>query len=108
MNCVKHHPILLPLLILMTFHVPSFSQIGGDNTYAFLNLTCSPRIAAMGGDFLTIYDNDITLASSNPSIINPEMHNYLGVSLVDYYTDVNYGHAAYSRTFDKVGSFMGA
>jgi hypothetical protein len=108
MNCVKQLTILLLSLLLFAFQFPSFSQIGGSDTYEFLNLTSSPRIAAMGGDFLAIYDNDITLASSNPSIINPGMHNYLGASFVDYYTDINYGHAAYSRTFNKVGSFVGA
>lgn len=91
---------LLPLL--------SLGQIGGDNTYEFLNLTSSPRIAAMGGDFLAVDDNDITLVNSNPSLINPQMHNYLGVSFVDFYSDINYGHATYSRTFESIGSFIGS
>lgn len=94
--------------ILALLHLPTYGQLGGDNTYEFLNLTSSPRIAAMGGDFLSINDNDITLASSNPSLINPGMHNYLGASFVDYYSDINYGHASYSRTFNKAGSFLGS
>lgn len=81
------------------------AQIGGDNTYEFLNLTPSARIAAMGGDFLTINDNDINVIQANPSLLNPEMHNHLGVAYVDFYTDVNYGTASYSRTFNKLGSF---
>ena len=81
------------------------AQIGGDNVYEFLNLTPSARIAAMGGDFLTINDNDINIIQANPSLLNPEMHNHLGVAYVDFYTEVNYGTASYSRTFDKLGSF---
>jgi hypothetical protein len=81
------------------------AQIGGDNTYELLNLTPSARIAAMGGDFLTINDNDINLISANPSLLNPEMHNHLGIAYVDFYTDVNYGSASYARTFEKLGSF---
>ncbi len=88
-------------------HLSSLAQIGGRGTYEFLNLTSAPRIAAMGGDFLAVYDDDITLAQSNPSLINPGLHNHLGVSFVDYYSDINYGQATYSRTFNKLGSFTG-
>jgi hypothetical protein len=59
----------------------------------------------MGGDFLAVYDNDITLAPTNPSLINPEMHNMLGVEYVEFFSDINYGLASYSRTFNKLGSF---
>ncbi|MEZ5196107.1 MAG: hypothetical protein R2764_06815 [Bacteroidales bacterium] len=90
--------------LLISFQLQA--QIGGDNTYEFLNLTRSARIAAMGGDFLTINDNDITLSPTNPSLISPEMHNSLGVAYVDYFSDVNYGFAAYSRSFNKIGSFV--
>lgn len=95
-------------LLLCVFHLQSYSQVGGSGTYEFLNLTSSPRIAAMGGDFLAVYDDDITLASSNPSLINPGLHNHLGASFVDYYSDINYGQASYSRTFNRAGSFLGA
>jgi hypothetical protein len=35
------------------------------------------------------------------------MHNKLGFSFVDYFTDINYGFVQYSRTFNKIGSFVG-
>lgn len=108
MICVKRILLLLICLYFLGIPIYSLGQIGGDNTYEFLNLTSSPRIAAMGGDFLPINDNDITLASSNPSLINPGLHNYLGASFVDFYSDINYGHATYSRTFNNVGSFIGS
>jgi hypothetical protein len=101
---------LLLFIVLMLLITPAGlkAQIGGSDTYSFLNLTSSPRIAAMGGDFLAVYDHDITLASTNPSLINPEMHNMLGVSYVDYFSDINYGHATYSRSFKNIGSFAGS
>lgn len=93
-------------LIFIISGFRSYGQIGGSHVYEFLNFTSSSRIAAMGGDFLAIYDNDITLAPTNPSIINPEMHNMLGVEYVEFFSDINYGQAAYSRTFDNIGSFV--
>ncbi len=101
---IKNVYLLVTLFSLISFKLAA--QIGGNGTYDFLNLTSSARIASMGGDFLAINDNDITLATTNPSIISPEMHNHLGIAFVDYYTDINYGFAAYSRTFKKAGSFV--
>ena len=85
-----------------------YSQIGGKGIYEFLNLPNSARIASVGGDFLPVKDNDITLSLANPSIINAEMNNQLALSFVDYFSDINYGFAMYSRTFEKFGSFTGA
>lgn len=103
---MKIHLVIFFVAVLSTSIL--HGQIGGDNTYEFINLTSSPRIAGMGGDFLTINDNDILLTVSNPSLINKNMHNHLGVSFVDFYTDINYGFAAYSRSFKNVGSFVGS
>jgi hypothetical protein len=82
-------------------------QIGGNGVYKFLELPNSARVAAMGGNFLAINDADITLTLANPSLINEKVNNQLGISFVDYYTDINYGFAQYGRDFQKVGSFVG-
>jgi hypothetical protein len=91
--------------VLLLVSLISNAQIGGNNTYEFLNLTSSARIASMGGDFLSINDNDLNLTLENPSLIQDEMHNHLTLSFVDYYTDINYGFAAYARSFEKAGNF---
>lgn len=103
---MNKHTLIFISLIAIFLYFPSWAQIGGDNTYEFLNLTSSPRITAMGGDFLTIHDDDILLAPTNPSLITPGMHNNLGVSFVDSYAGANYGLAAYSRTYESLGSFV--
>jgi hypothetical protein len=95
-------------VLLVLISVSSIAQIGGSQTYQFLNLTNSARIAGMGGDFLTIKDNDITLTLANPSLITSEMHNDLSLSFVNYFTGPNYGYVMYSRTFKNAGSFVGS
>jgi hypothetical protein len=98
-------------LIIFMVGMLSFSsvaQIGGSQTYMFLKLTNSARIAGLGGDFLAIKDHDITLTLTNPSLITSEMHNDLSLSYVNYFTGPNYGYVMYSRTFNKVGSFVGS
>jgi len=87
--------------------VQGFGQSGGYSTYQFLSLTNSARVAGLGGDFLAIKDNDITLTLANPSLITPEMNNNLSLSYVNYFTGLNYGYVMYSHTFEKAGSFVG-
>lgn len=99
------HKKLIFLTILLISSTYSFSQIGGSSTYSFLNLTNSARIAALGGNFLAIKDNDLTLTVANPSLLGPDLNNHLAFSFVDHYADINYGFASYSHTFKKVGSF---
>ncbi len=93
--------------IAFLIYFDSHGQIGGDNTYDFLNLTNSSRSAALGTNFLAIKDNDIALAAANPSIITPQMHNNLALSFVDYYDDINYGFVTYGRDMGKLGSYAG-
>ncbi len=85
-----------------------FAQIGGYGTYKFLNFTNSARVAGLGGNFLAIKDDDITLTLANPSLITPAMDNNLAMSYVNNPGGVNYGSVAYGRTFSKAGSFVGS
>jgi hypothetical protein len=104
---VKNRYLLFPILaVFLLISNTTVAQIGGESTYEFLDLPNSARIAAMGGEYLSIYDDDITLSLANPSLINENMHNNLGFSFVDYYTDINYGYAQYGRNFEKVGAFV--
>jgi hypothetical protein len=94
-------------LISAFFLRESFAQSGGDGVFEFLNMPNSARIAALGGNFIAINDDDITVSLANPSLITEKMNNSLGLSFVDYYTDINYGFAQYGKTFEKAGTFVG-
>lgn len=94
-------------LFLVLIVIQVSGQIGGNGVFKFLELPNSARIASIGSNYLAVYDDDITLTLANPSLINEKVHNQLGLSYVDYYTDVNYGFAQYGRDFSKVGSFVG-
>ena len=108
---IKSYTVIrkLSLQLLILLSVFSFlnvrAQIGGTSTYRFLNLPNSPRVAAMGGNFVAISDNDLSVGLNNPSLITGEMHNAVSLNFVDYFSDINYGFASYSRTYEKAGSF---
>lgn len=82
----------------------SIAQIGGKGTYQFLNLTSTPRLAALGGKVASMDDPDLGLALYNPSLLNSQMHNQLALSYVGYYAGVKYGSALYSRNIEKFGT----
>jgi hypothetical protein len=78
-----------------------FSQIGGQSVYQFLNLTMSPRQAALGGKNITIYDHDVNQGAFNPASINPEMDNFLSVNYSNLYGELNHGTANYAYVWDR-------
>jgi hypothetical protein len=87
--------------------ISSFAQIGGRSTFGFLDRTNSARVASMGGNILAINDNDISLVLTNPSLISAEMNNTLALDFVSLRTAYSYGDIMYSKSFSKVGSFVG-
>jgi hypothetical protein len=98
---------LLITLIFCAFSIQLYSQIGGTHTYDFLNLTNSARVASFGGDVIAINDNDINLSFHNPALLNFNMNHDLVVNYVNYFTDINYGYAAYATNIKNKGTFSG-
>ncbi len=93
--------ILLFLFIVNT----SRAQVGGDNTYEFLNLSTSARVAALGGKCNAIKENDLSIAMENPALLNKTVHGQLMLGGVKYFAGVHYGDAAYARDYDRYGTF---
>jgi len=81
------------------------AQTGGDNTYEFLNLASSSRIAAMGGKLVPVKDNDLNLAFCNPALLNSDMGRQLTFSGVGYFADIKYGYVAYAQDIKDLGTF---
>ncbi|MDR7212047.1 type IX secretion system protein PorQ [Flavobacterium piscis] len=95
--------MLKKLVLIFIFFVcsVSFGQIGGRYTYQFLNLTTSPRQAALGGKSITLYDDDVNQVMFNPATLNPDMDNHLAMNYGNYYGEASYGTASYAYTYDR-------
>lgn len=93
------------LLALISFAIvcllQGYSQVGGRHTYEFLNLVSSPRVAALGGKYISSVDDDLGLVYHNPSLLNDEMSNHLSLSFVNYYAGVKYGYVSYGHKINK-------
>lgn len=98
--------LLFAFLIIFT-SIQLYAQIGGTHTYDFLNLVNSARVASFGGDVIAINDNDFNLTYHNPALLNPEMNQDMLINYVNYFTDINYGYAAYATNLKNKGTFSG-
>tara|TARA_B100001964_G_scaffold107768_1_gene120354 strand:+ start:686 stop:1717 length:1032 start_codon:yes stop_codon:yes gene_type:complete len=97
---VKH--IFLSFLFLF-LTVALFSQIGGEKTFAVLDFSTSSRTAAMGGELISVYDNDVNLIIANPSLLNRKMNGQIAFTFVDFFSDINAVSVNYATKSKKIG-----
>ena len=99
---MKNLIIFLSFILLANVSV---AQIGGTKTFRFLDLPVAARANALGGNGMSIWDDDINLSYSNPALLNAKCNNQFAVNYINYIADINYGNAAFSHHFNKVGTF---
>lgn len=96
--------LLIVSLISGVFHLNA--QIAGKKAFAFLNLPASSRQVALGSNFISALDNDLSLAWNNPAALNKSMHNHAFATYNNYLMDINSGYFTYARDFKKLKGTM--
>ena len=102
---VKHNNMLrylLPGLLIGLFLIPGTGQIGGLNTFEFLNLSPSARVTGLAGSLIAVRDDDVALALANPALLNPSMHQALSFQHNFHVAGINTGYASYGQHFDNI------
>ncbi len=94
--------ILIAATLLMYVSTLS-AQIGGRHAYEFLNLPASARITALGGHLISVQDEDVTLALSNPASLNDKMHNRISFSHNFHFAGISNGYVSYGRKLNSLG-----
>jgi len=62
----------------------------------------------MGGDVISIVDNDVSLAFQAPSLLNKEMNRQMSFNFVDYVSDINFISFHYAqKIFNNLMIFSG-
>ncbi len=83
----------------------AMAQKGGESTYSFLGLANAARVASLGGEVVSLRDDDINMVFHNPALLSPGMHNNLSLNYVNYFAGVNYGYASYAYSAGDIGNF---
>jgi hypothetical protein len=89
---------------LIEFFISSIclSQVnGGKNAYEFLNLPATARLTALGGHLISVQDEDVSLAISNPASLSKKTHNRIAFSQNFHFADINNGSVSYGRHLQK-------
>ena len=94
--------LLLTIILLPQLH---FAQTGGNNYFPFLNLDFNARAGSLGGDLITVKDDDLNIGVLTPSLLNANMNKVAGFNQALLAGGINYGMAAYGYHFDKIGTF---
>lgn len=90
------------LFLLIAFK--GASQIGGTKTYRFLEIPMTARAAALGGNNMSIWGDDINLLHSNPSLLNPGMVKQAAFNYCNYAADLNFYSLAYAHSLKQYGT----
>jgi len=102
---LKRKAFHLFLLLIVFCCVQTYAQRGGETIFGLLNVPQSARVGSLGGNQVGIYGQDLAILVNNPAMLDSMLSNQVSVSFTSYIADINYGYAAYSRTFDNIGNF---
>ena len=91
---------------LFFFTSDTHAQLGGDKIYQFLNLSSSARISALGGNLITVSDNDANLAFHNPALLNPTMNDHVSFGTNILFSGIHHGYASFARQMPRLNSTM--
>ncbi|RAJ02202.1 hypothetical protein LX64_03211 [Chitinophaga skermanii] len=79
-------------------------QLGGAQTFSFLQLPTSAHLTALGGTATAWQSNDIAFGIQNPALLRPSMHTHLQVNYADYFAGVKYTNLATAFYFDHIAT----
>lgn len=101
---------LLPLclcLIVFTIHAP-FSTLSAQESqtaYNFLRLPVSAHAAALGGDNISLVDDDATLIFQNPALINDVSDRTINLNFMTYMEGAKTASAAFLKAAGERGTW---
>ena len=75
--------------------------------YNFLRLPVSAHAAALGGDNITIIEDDPAVMFSNPALASSVSDKTIGLSYMNYMSGANYMGASYTKALGEKGTIAG-
>lgn len=101
---------LLYIILSILLSTAAFAQMGGSNTYEFLDITNSARVAALGGNQVGLVDDsDPNLVYHNPATLSHSMHQSMVANYMNYFSDINIGYFSYAHSLGEYkGTLSGA
>ncbi|MCQ2975983.1 MAG: type IX secretion system protein PorQ [Bacteroidales bacterium] len=93
------------ITFLILFCVKTYSQIGGEYVYTFMNIPMGGNNAALGGGGICSGNQGVNYLFSNPAMIDSSMNKNIAVNYVDYISDIHFGSFAFTYHLLKNWNF---
>lgn len=93
------------ILIFCSFYLISNAQVGGKFAFNTLNLASNARVAGIGGDNISVLDNDPNLYFHNPALLNKTMLHRVGVNFSPHMAGIFNTAQCYAFNVKKLGLF---
>ncbi len=100
-NCLSTMKKGLFALITMLLGSNMTSAQESQEVYSFLRLPVSAHIAALGGDNITISDDDPTLAFHNPALINGVADKSMNLNFMTYMEGAKTASASFVKAYKE-------
>ena len=91
-------------VVLMLFSLLIYSQ-ESQTAYNFLRLPVSAHVAALGGDNITLTENDATLIFHNPALIQQVDDRTLNLNMMTYMQGTFTGSASFVKAVGERGTW---
>ncbi len=95
---VKRKNIFFYIFLLLPLFVTAQK---GENAFNILRIPHSARAAAIGGNNITLFDDDITLAIHNPALLANTSDKTISLSFMTYMSDSKIAGAMFNKTFGE-------
>ena len=105
---MKEQKIIVILLLWICAVLPLCAQIegAGSSVFHFLNLPVSSRLNALGGENVSIADDDISMAFMNPALLTEHTDKVLQLNYAYYLAGTMFGSAMYGHNYEH--NYFGA
>lgn len=98
MTSHRHIIYILVLLLMSTLTIGAQESQTG---YNFLRLPVSAHAAALGGENITIIEDDPSLTFSNPALASSVSDMTIGLNYMNYMKGANYGSASFTKAIKE-------
>lgn len=98
---------LIFVLFLLMIHLSAKAQ-EGKSAFDFLNLPISSHINALGGNNISIIEEDVSVIQHNPALLGPEMNLQLNLNYMRYVAGINLAGATFAKAAGERGAWAAA
>ncbi len=89
---------------IFLFLPPAVMAQSGEYVFNFLRLPYSSHVAAIGGENISLIDDDLSLAMHNPALLANVSDKTINIAYMSYMGDCNVGGAAFNKAFGERSS----